>query len=276
MAPLPEMPPRVLTHFTTVPGLLGIIENNEFWVSNVSFLNDKAELIHGIKVAEKVLSDVFDSQDRDLDVGLRERILQAIEDLNLTKLPNTYAACFCQRDDLLSQWRGYGGKEQGISITFKGSWLNDLARQNGGRLIEVIYDRERAAQRFKKLIDHELAGWEIEELLGEQPRPAFTAKLIRKIADLAPRFKDDGFREENEWRIVLQRDDESAPLRFRVNEGVIVPYLSVRAPGPLPIEHVTVGPGKNQDLCIKSVHMFLQAHGYTDVEVKPSKVPYRN
>jgi hypothetical protein len=276
MAPLPEVPPKLLTHFTTIPGLLGIIENNEFWVSNVSFLNDRAELVHGISVAEKVLVAEFLAQEAVKGAGVRDRILSVIEDLKISKLPNTYAACFCKRDDLLSQWRGYGGREQGVSITLKGSWLRQLAEDNGGRLIEVIYDRERAAQRFKKVIDSEVFDWEIEDLIGQEPSPTFTEAFIKKVAELAPRFKDDGFQEENEWRIVIQRDDESAPLRFRVNDGVIVPYLTVRSREPLPIDHVIVGPGKNQDLCIKSLQMFLKAKGFSDVAVVPSKVPYRN
>ncbi|MBZ9974206.1 MULTISPECIES: DUF2971 domain-containing protein [unclassified Mesorhizobium] len=264
--------PNELTHFTTLPGLLGIVENRCLWASNVSFLNDRRELQHGISAAEKVLRDFATAQKKQIFAQIIDEV---IIELKKAKLPDTYATCFCKAHDLLSQWRGYGGRVQGVSVTFNGKQLDSLFRSHGGIPMEVIYDKQRTVDRMRRSI---VTFSGLADLLREKDVDKIRFELIRRLPKLVPRFKDDGFSEENEWRFVIQKENDFEHVRFRDADGVLVPYLEVAVPigKRLPIKRVTVGPGKNQELTMRSVQLFLEAKGYERVPVEPSAVPYRS
>jgi hypothetical protein len=277
MAPIPEVVPNELSHYTTIAGFQSILKNRELWLSNVSFMNDKLELIHGLRVASTVISKMIKSSAFEQDK--RRLLKEVISELKTRAVPNTYAACFCKNDDLLSQWRGYSGGQQGISITLRGQALKVFASSNSGRLASVVYDRDRTAKRFQKLFEQHLkdtGGYEkFEDLLDINDASSQKEKMFQAVSALVPRFKDDGFAEENEWRLIIQ--GEPKDVQFRTGDGILVPYLVAGTAGLLlPISHVTVGPGKNQDLAIKGVQLFLEKEGYQRVEVNPSKIPYRN
>ncbi|MDW5315519.1 DUF2971 domain-containing protein [Rhizobium sp. PL01] len=276
MAPIPEVVPNELSHYTTIAGFQSILTKRELWLSNVSFMNDKLELIHGLRVASTVISKMIKSSAFEQDK--RRLLKEVISELKTRAVPNTYAACFCKNDDLLSQWRGYSGGQQGISITFGGHALRVFAASNSGTLVSVVYDRDRAANRFQRLFEQhvkETEGYQqFEDLLGIEDPSAQKEKMFQAVSQLVPRFKDDGFAEENEWRLVIQGDPKD--LQFRTGDGILIPYLIAHTGGLLlPVRHVTVGPGKNQDLAIKGVELFLEKDGYGGIEVKPSKIPYR-
>ncbi|WP_188348418.1 DUF2971 domain-containing protein [Agrobacterium tumefaciens] len=268
---LKNKPPAYLTHYTTVSGLIGILQHDSLWASNVSFLNDRRELMHGLDATRQVLED-YSKEHPDLSLSFAKEV---IADLAKSKLPDIYAACFCRKDDLLSQWRGYGGKEQGVSITFRGPQLEELFKKRHGTMMEVIYDKERTAARAKNALNKALDNF--DDILGPTAKKDKKAKLASAISRLVPRFKDDGFAEENEWRFVIQRTNDLRDVQFRERDGVIVPYLVVSADvgDNLPIQHITVGPGKKQDVTIRSIEILLKAKGYSDVSVRPSSVPYR-
>jgi hypothetical protein len=46
--------PDSLTHYTDLRGMMGIIESKQIWASNVSFLNDRRELLHGLPMTRLV------------------------------------------------------------------------------------------------------------------------------------------------------------------------------------------------------------------------------
>jgi hypothetical protein len=47
-----RQPPDILYHYTTQPGLLGIIRTQEIWASHTQYLNDAREFRHAIAVVE--------------------------------------------------------------------------------------------------------------------------------------------------------------------------------------------------------------------------------
>ena len=73
-------------HYTSLPVLFEILENDECWITNVRFSNDSSE--------ELLLGD-----------------MRSIRD--------DYIMCCCDSDDQLSQWRGYC-HNGGASIVFYG------------------------------------------------------------------------------------------------------------------------------------------------------------
>lgn len=268
-----DLPPR-LTHYTTLSGLVGIVGSGKIWASNISFLNDHRELQHGLDAAMKAIEILSGSARW---TAWTPALEAAQSRLNNGEAPDTYAACFCAQSDLLSQWRGYGGQEQGVSITFNRSRLSRMLRADAN-LHEVVYCDLSAKNKMRVALRAALADAdETYDILGEGPADEREKEAFSAICQLAPRFKHYGFKDEREWRYVVQDDENSYEVSHRVSSNVIVPYLAL-GPGDksLPIVKVTVGPGRHQDLTGKSIGAFLLQAGYPEVEVVKSKVPFRS
>ena len=113
-------PPTKLSHYTTLSGLEGIVRTRSLWASNASFLNDKAELTHALNASKKAIKLLSSEK------ALRAwgpALETAFHELKKGLQAQSYVACFCSDDDNLSQWRGYGGAVQGVSLTFEQSAL---------------------------------------------------------------------------------------------------------------------------------------------------------
>src|SRR5712671_6860096 len=50
-------PPRLLYHYTSADGLLGMLEGRQLWATNVRFMNDTSELGYGIGLVREVLRE---------------------------------------------------------------------------------------------------------------------------------------------------------------------------------------------------------------------------
>lgn len=264
--------PPTLSHFTTVAGLKGICESRSLWASNVTFLNDRRELVHGIEASRRAILQFLNSTE---GVGDYEEYLrEAVNTLTDSGVPDTYATCFCKASDLLSRWRGYSGRVQGVSLTFDGRALRRMFGEADALPIEVIYDDERAAQRLLKSVHSTLELYEDGMYAVD---PTTRNRFVESLARLVPRFKDSGFAEEREWRFVLQTRSGKLPnVHFHERDGVLVPYVIISSgDAPLPLVKVTVGPGKDQELTRRSIERFLRHAGYFETEVVPSNVPYR-
>lgn len=271
----PKPLPARLAHYTTLPGLTGIVSTSKLWASNVSFLNDNRELIHGVDASvaaikmltKKAQNEHWNEPLRDVATRLREN-----------KIPYTYAACFCAKTDSLSQWRGYGGGVQGVAVVFGRQALEILLKKQKAKLYRVIYCDLSAQKRMREAVEKELGDLdEINELLGattpkEQLKDAYTA-----ICRLLPQFKHWGFRDEDELRFVVQQTKLTDSVKFRANGNLLVPYLELGSgeQTSLPIAEVVIGPGRHQELTAQGVRQFLTRHGYEHVDVTLSKVPFR-
>ena len=109
-------------HYTTGDALISIIESGTIYATQVSCLNDSTEVRYG----ENLLRDAFINLQDNCPHGegarqLLERILKANngENDSREKMPSDwFVACFSKEKDDLSQWRAYGGGENGFAIAF--------------------------------------------------------------------------------------------------------------------------------------------------------------
>ncbi len=266
--------PVNLTHYTTLRGFMGIIDSGEIWLSNVSFLNDRRELLYGLDAAAKVIKD-FTS---DRAYGEWHKPLNRIlARLKAGKIPNTYAACFCEKSDILSQWRGYGGNEQGIAIVLDRRKLSRVLEATKATLFPIVYGQLKSADQITQDLSENLDDIEKAANKGDYSNDEKEQEAYSVICRLLPQFKHIGFSDECEWRIVIQHSTLRSSVNFRANANVMVPYLkqSLDEGGLLPIEYIRVGPGREQELTKRSVELYLESKGYLDTEVKISSVPYR-
>jgi hypothetical protein len=259
-----------LAHYTNLAGFHGILESGQLWASNVAFLNDREELLHGVKCARGALSKIVsDRKLRDWSDAIR----QVVKQIEEGRLPNTYAACFCEKSDLLSQWRGYGGNEQGIGLVFDSVGIESLKTGKRSFLAPVQYGIVNGKTTLHQSLRERLVviGQDDLSLMVDNEKQE---TVYNVLSELIPRFKHKGFEDELEWRLVVQHATLRSSVSFRPNKNVLIPYIRLGG-GILPLKYVRIGPGPDQALTRRSVAQYLEAKGY-EIDVKTSNVPFRH
>lgn len=264
-------------HYTDLNGLKGIIENNSLWATNLYFLNDSQELLHGMECIKESLPHLADE--------LGERYISLINnamnnfDLKLSK--RIYNISFCLEPELLSQWRGYAST-QGVCLEFNSDdliWALDFgdSEQQAGKVIytEVgaTFDAKNEAIAFFK---------KLESVDDNKKRKLYEPVHAANFASrVTPFFKHYSFREEKEFRIAIYKFNHLNEIKFRVNKNGLIPYMEVNTDkngvygGRLPLDKVTIGPSPNADFMQSGIRLLLDANGYRKTEIAQSTTPYR-
>jgi hypothetical protein len=298
---LDDETPSILYHYTTANGLKGIVESNTIWATHYRFLNDKTEYKYGQQIIENVLNETIGnhSDDKSL-VDFVGKIIAGI------KAPRRgiYIMSFSEKKDQLSQWKGYSDNGLGYSVGF------DLAELSHLRPIQVVYDE---IDREKHL-DHRISILEkiADDKLIMGDNSVWGMVLSHIIQTLIYRWKDEGFKEEKEWRIVksdiYQEASISIPdrlssseefqhlrkllqerityrvedLKFRESNGVLIPYIEIpfKTPKYPPIKEIIIGPShdpEKTERATEAIALLLTKVGYTEQDmpqIEPSKIPY--
>jgi hypothetical protein len=287
---LHQSPPDFLYHYTTQQGLLGIVDSGTLWATNIGYLNDATEfgLALGL-IRDRLLNEVresemeashFASADPPRARHANERKAQAqtlFTHTNSTHSP-ICVICFCERGDLLSQWRGYAGDGYGYSLAFSPSKL-EIIRGNWFLLGKCIYDLELQKEIVNESLEYILAG-KPRPIHAEQNNGQTLPKELTAFSDIWPVFtygaffKHPSFQEEQEWRLV---STTPYPPLFRKGKSMIIPYTPLRI-NCVPndgIDHVFVGPCPHMQLSVRSVSDMLILKGFY-VGVHPSSIPFRD
>jgi hypothetical protein len=300
-----------LLHYTTVGGLMGIIESNYLHASHYRFLNDPNELQFGKNEIIGLLYNELESCDEN-DISLNEyesymeinSITPGTENIKLTianyaadqiffkqNLQSTaYIISFSLHDSnfeiengRLSQWRGYG-QEGGYALCF-----------NQPQLLEMFSNEPNGGQYktlYTKSVSYGAVHWP-NDLKDEARR--YVLNLVKQKFDsqyeniqkyLTERFmavlistKSRAFHEECERRIVAVTDNTIADgalkkeVKFKPRGGGIIPYIELfKNVGKLPIERIVVGPHPNQERRAELLRVYLAAKGYANVRVTSSAI----
>jgi hypothetical protein len=100
------------------------------------------------------------------------------------------------------------------------------------------------------------------------------------IALCAPVFKHDSFREEREWRLLVQCKERHAPKRhFRAAQSNLIPFIKVDVASAHPdtyISNVKLGPSPNEYLGTSGIAKLLEQRNLAAATVDCSKLPYRS
>lgn len=233
-----------LFHYTTRDNLWNIIESNSFYARHIRFSNDSAEYHIGKKEVEMIGN------------GGRE----------LTNLNDCYMVCFCEKDDILSQWREYARGGVSLELNFtkdtfytimcneKTKGENEKDKNCPGKHmycipsrfhfapipykvvyavpISVIYLRKNSGQLEMNDGDEpERPGAkEIADIVEIINKEAEQMEKERMLKNLLPFIKHEGFKEEKESRLLFSRIDEISPyvVDYLTDRGKKVPYIRVQ------------------------------------------------
>jgi hypothetical protein len=279
---LSKAPPVTLYHYTDQNALLKIMESRNLWATKVQYLNDFMEFNLAVDIAKRKLAARRSLHPE--TQGIKKLIDTIIDGLSRITNVNICAVSFCEHDDLLSQWRGYTRAGGGVSIGFRSGSLADLARREQGRLGPCIYDVETQNDVISEIIDNVIAN----AMEGSEVHSS--EDFNRQLIEYGAFFKNNGFREEHEWRLItgikLYRDEG---FKFRPGYSMLTPYyIAQLAPKGWhdEIASVTIGPcpypaasGQAITGLFLKQGLYLPHSGFgseRDFVVRLSQIPYRN
>jgi len=286
-------------HYTSLNGLLGIVKNRSLWATHTSYLNDSTEFFHALSFAKQIAGGIFMNDDYLATFGWAVRhALESLSPINL------YVTSFSEKPDLLSQWRGYCPSGAGLCLGFDFDQLEEFCIRQGYRIEKCIYGHDEQVRQVNFLVQQCLNDFprlpveraQYDALLSEQrvefamnshalvtsgegklEANAAVAWLCNEIVKLAPLWKNEGFYEESEWRIVASRLEE--PLQFRASSSYLAPYIDLKlltSGTSSALREVIVGPNPNQVRCANSVRMLLEENELGVVPVTYSPLPFNN
>jgi hypothetical protein len=299
--------PSHLYHYTTVEGVSGILKDGCLYASAAYYLNDSSEIDYGCVLFASVLKKWFDDNEKALADRLIPDFIPEMlwqtkaafsnpESLQ-TLLSQIYVTCFCEDENLLSQWRAYG-QSGGYSIGFRRYSLeHDLNVGTGWyqvRLSQVIYtesEQNKLLTDFVRDLILTLSAPTIASVLSGltlQERNKFKAGFSEFVGTLVlteiARFKHPAFSEEKEWRFVVRPYigphllAPNSDMKFRPSRGLLIPYFELRPTDNshlLPIDSIRYGPTLERRRTENALGFFLIQQGYKNVRLDGSYIPVR-
>lgn len=288
-------------HYTSLHGLVSIIENQSLFCTNINFLNDKQEYRHGVNL----ILEVIDKLKNDV---LEIEILNMVENnINRIYREERYVTCFSKDGDLLSQWRAYTNQGKGVSIGFDMFKLEkSLDQPLHGKYID--YDEKSQIETIEELIRIIINYFSERKIFFDWDEYSYEWLVNTTIVDflqgIISSYKNNSFSEEQEYRLeyvidgnMIKKEDEE--VHFRTSDSLIIPYLILEtkykrflkdkeagkfkdaAVDPtflfkrLPIKEITIGPSLDFGAISSGLEQLLSKHEYEDVHIKKSSIPYR-
>ena len=298
-----------LYHYTTLTGLAGIIDDTCFWASDVRYMNDASELAYATELIDDEVQKVRSlPENRELFEAFVD-IQRLADPFEFEYGPTPFIACFCEVDDLLSQWRGYGSSDS-VSLEVDMEKVAHLSHRSM-RMKKVVYDKDRQRALASQTIatwlrtarDLITEGWDPNDLF----RIGASWALGQAMLDYHLCFKHPTFSEEREWRVIklvnttseIKRmahelptgnllspvismyPPEDVDILFRQSPYGFTPYVEVPATGSngnrVPITAVRQGPRSHADIALKSLALYMHSKGYNsdNTHVDKTGVPLR-
>lgn len=266
---------HLLHHYTTLDGAVSILSEGDLWLSNARFSNDDEEVRYGHRLVNEVLEamgkEARGAAARDELKEIRARVDASIGD-------QAYICCFCEKDNLLSQWRGYADNGGGVSVEIDHARLSRITghycTHGLMRLWKVFYKPELQRKIIRSCVEY--PSWPARQ------RVRFITDAIKFFL---PTFKNADFAEEQERRLIFTPDPSARILpRFRPRRGLLVPYYSLqdlcaRAPDGsafrVPVNGLTIGPSSHRALNVESMSQLVRALPPPAIPVRASTTPYR-
>lgn len=295
-----EKPP-VLYHHTDSISFKGIIESGCLRATHLSYTNDAGEYQHALSLLKKEVMKREPNATAEQGV-LLGAIKEGLAETNLFNMFDFFITCFCTDADKLAQWRSYGKGEGGIAVGFTVKEIDSNAQRAGAFLGPVIYKAEEQIKILQQFLDWMMSCYPkhtCNHPSAERGRHAadWWQIVSFRAAHIAPLFKDEGFKEENEWRLIhLSRN--IGHVQFTAKGSHLSPYVDLHIgnkrqfhpplwpetcdrrnrpmPDKLPITELWFGPGRYMEHAHLSCKTLLEIYDYPNVSLRRSSIPFRS
>lgn len=302
-------------HYTSPAGVKAIIGSQSIRFTDCQFLNDKSEYIHIHKPLIRAIDEIKENLIHDF---IPDIISEMFNDNYETELlvvsPRSdinpemkqryikqryYIFCTSSLKDSLNMWNYYvkGGNYQGYNL---GLAINNILKSFlvlKDDNVELLYGKVlyKEADQIDYLkegitnIDHSLhTGSKVIHDINTKSNyyddlyDKAKGQLLDFLESTRLFFKDEAFKDEDEFRFVIKLPTEYVKkehsvlhVDYDVRGGIIVPYctLSIEKAS---IKSITLSPMLDKDLAKQGLNRFLADCKYEDkLEINQSQIPIR-
>lgn len=288
-APLPPgYDGRIVFHYTSHQGALGIVSTHSLWATSIRSLNDGSESLRG----REVIRDCWEKRKRHYPEPFRSSIAAMLDRAEaFLDEARVYVLCASERADDLGQFRNYGDVALALRTDVALNLRSDpipfphtlywVSTGYGWR--KVIYAKRAQEAAARALID----GFARElERHGRTKDPGAPNDIISITmcwwyASLVPLIKHSAFAQEREVRLVRIATGGFTEPSHRVSYLGIVPYVPLEHVAEkdddhrLPLIGAHLGPIHHPEPAELGLRSLLNTHGYTDATVTRTATPFR-
>jgi len=300
-------PPSLVYHYTSSAALISMVVNNELWLSEATYLNDRHEIELGRRMACDRVRALIAAEPSAQVIAMLELVLSYFD---RRADPQVYVVCFSFEGDDLTQWGAYGGSETPVAIELEHSPLM-FGYTSEGMLDRVMYDSEDQLWVFDKLLTAFADAYREDirdpipverrgpPLTVEEESEIVAGSLYHALWHYIVTCKDPAFASEREVRFIYTAHDfsqdgasrswypEHPTPHFREHAGRVIPYLTsnnlefsnmdrIREAERLPIRSVRIGPTAEPALIQRGIRRLLDTHGHQEATVTLSTSPFRS
>ncbi|MBF0548531.1 MAG: DUF2971 domain-containing protein [Candidatus Riflebacteria bacterium] len=283
----PLGPDDVIYHYTSIGGLLGILDANanpakppqlRLWASNLNFLNDSSEFTLAFDLAVLAL---------ETKKKIPRKIVEGIKS-ELEKKKNSpgeqqqfFTCSVTTRSDDLSQWRGYGGNN-GYAIGFKKDELEKYLHDNSKpfELKKCLYvSHPERWDQFEEEDPGKTISKRTNKLVNDlikKTNPKDWQKIIDRGIGHLTYIKERSFKDEDEFRIISTIQFPGDKLKFREGHSNLIPYVEIELDYSL-LKRIIVGPSPNINLAEQAIRLLKDSRSFlSKIEINHSQIPFRN
>lgn len=285
--------PGLLYHYTSLGTLFAILDNLvhcpisgkvdsdsldyyhfNLWASHSAYMNDPTEN----NWFNQCRKEAFETYQHEKELPSKsfqyDWLCQAFYQIDTDQ---RFIISFSEREDTLSMWRGYGEDGRGIAIGFSFDELISLRSPEMCLLSCRYFSKDNfikdySEETLQKIYNALPVTPTIDEPLKLQIPEAFRADYGNNLI-----LKNSKYEEEREWRVISLQDDYTN-LKYRLQNGLIVPYIELEFPLSF-IKRIVIGPSAQKEYMAFSLKMILKSKlGWLskEIEIEESTIPYKN
>jgi len=195
-------------HYTDLAGLIGILSNKGFWLSDVCFLNDAEEIQNGVDLTSSLIRKLLEKKRYKIFQKVFEETLKKLKESSL--VGNHYISSFSLTSDSLEQWRAYAQNGSGICIGFN---VKEKTKYNHFTLMphyylqKVIYKNSQKNWILLTVIRKYFSEFQKDIRNGITiDIDDYVNSLAQSLSSVFINFKNTAFQSEKEVRIVQSSD----------------------------------------------------------------------
>lgn len=261
---------RYLYHYTSGSGLKSIIEENQLWLSERSYMNDILEVEYTKELIRELFKDKIPFSDDIIENTLLKNEMQYVFSTSLEK-------------DSINMWSYYSGIDA-YCIVFDRRKLRDyfidLNTVNYKLFYgQVIYDRKKQNKIMSEVCNTVIS--DLFQVLTKGIKKEDTTKIKKEYEDAKYIFqffyslcKQQGHSCEKEFRYLVSNVEK---VDFIIKKGLFVPIYKIgnKATKKIPINQIIIGPNNHETIAKDSLRLFLDANNYKKVDILPSSLRIR-
>jgi hypothetical protein len=272
-------PKKILYHYTTQDGYIGISSSRKIWATNIHYLND----FHEVKHASDLARILFFHKINEIKFKQLACYKELFDNIlsSVSKIP-LFITSFTEEGDLLSQWRGYCPDGPGFSLGFSKETLDKVSKEQNLKLLPCIYEKEHQEFILIEKVDQLIA--ELVRSHNQKTNSNTIIDLIQEWAgeflEIAPTLKHPSFKEEKEWRFISELIGKNEN-KFKIRKGrySLIPYIEIDlncASSEVIFENIICGPTPFHEMSTNALYFSSETDSIKFTSKTQSRIPYRN